>query len=68
MSCQVTELKRNSTLRFSGFNGDAYECIFYYDFQTETALRLINMEKGAFLIDPSSVINDQRSNSKPNSI
>ncbi len=58
MSCQVTELKRNSTLRFSGFNGEAYECIFYYDFQTETALRLINMEKGAFLIDPGSVIYD----------
>ena len=26
------------------------------------------MEKGAFLIDPGSVINDQKSNSKPNSI
>ena len=68
MSYQGTQLKPNSTLRFSGFNGEAYECIFYYDFQTEAALRLITMEKGPFLIDPGSVINDQKSNSKPNSI
>ncbi len=55
---QATELKSKSVLRFSGFNGEYYECVFYYDFQVEAALRIINLQDESSLIDPYSVINE----------
>lgn len=58
MNDPATELKPKSILRFSGFNGESYECVFYHEFQTEEALRMINLENGASLMDPSSVINE----------
>lgn len=58
MRDQATELKPKSILRCSGFNGESFECIFYYDFQTEAALRMINLQDESSLIDPHSVINE----------
>ena len=58
MSCQATELKPDSILRFLGDNREFYECVFYYDFQTEAALRMINLQDGTSMIDPNSMINE----------
>ena len=58
MNDPATELEPKSILRFSGFNGESYECVFYYDFQAEAALRMINLQDESSLIDPRSVINE----------
>ncbi len=58
MSYQATELKPNSILRFLGDNGEIYECVFYYDFQTEAALRMISLQDGTSMIDRNSMINE----------
>ena len=51
--------KPKTVLKFTGFNGKFYECVFFYDFQAEAALKMINQGDGLTMIDPTSVIKEE---------
>jgi len=52
-------LEERSVLTLVGLNGKPYEFVFFYNFQEQTALKMIGEGEGLDMIDPTSVITQE---------
>ena len=59
MNDQIKELEPKHIVRFPGYKGSYYECLFYYDYQAETALKLMNRQDENCWIDRGSMVSCQ---------
>tara|TARA_Y100000588_G_C14123204_1_gene868193 strand:+ start:290 stop:481 length:192 start_codon:yes stop_codon:yes gene_type:complete len=51
--------EERSVLTLVGLNGKTYEFVFFYNFQEQTALKIISEGEGLDMIDPTSVITQE---------
>ncbi len=59
MKDQIKELEPKHIVRFPGYKGSYYECLFYYDYQAEIALKLMNQQDENCWIDRGSMVSCQ---------
>jgi len=59
MNNQIKKLEPKHIVRFPGYKGSYYECLFYYDYQAETALKLMNQQDEVCWIDRGSMASCQ---------
>ncbi len=60
MNNSLGDPKARTVLKFTGFDGKFYECVFFHEFQAEAAFKMINQGNGLQMIDPTSVIKEER--------
>jgi len=59
MNDQIKKFEPKNIFKFIGYKGSYYKILFYYDYQTEIALRLMNQQDEDCWIDRGSMVSDQ---------